>query len=127
MREKKIVLTNFTRSIYSESFCLRPDNENQLYEYCAKEKPSPILTRGSGLSYSDCCLIKNGIIIDTSRLNHFLSFDKPSGIVVCQPGITFKELLTLDAEFIPPVLPGTLHATVAGGIANDIHGKNNPS
>lgn len=126
MRTKKIVLTNFSRAIESQSSCLRPDNEHQLTDYLAEKKPQRILTRGSGLSYSDCCLNKEGLIINTQQLNHFISFDKASGIVVCQGGVTFHDLLYLNAEFIPPVLPGTLHATLAGGIANDIHGKNNP-
>jgi decaprenylphospho-beta-D-ribofuranose 2-oxidase len=126
MRTKKIVLTNFSRAIESQSFCLRPDNEHQLTEYLAQKKPQRILTRGSGLSYSDCCLNKDGLVINTQQFNHFISFDKASGIVVCQGGVTFHDLLYLDADFIPPVLPGTLHATLAGGIANDVHGKNNP-
>ena len=29
------------------------------------------------------------------------------------------------SRFIPPVIPGTLNATIAGGVAHDVHGKNN--
>nr|WP_241480535.1 FAD-binding oxidoreductase [Legionella norrlandica] len=47
-------------------------------------------------------------------------------MVVCQGGTPLKDLFLLHDEFIPPVLPGTVFATVAGGIANDVHGKNNP-
>jgi decaprenylphospho-beta-D-ribofuranose 2-oxidase len=126
MHTKKIVLTNFSRAVASPSFCIRPDNEHQLIEHLSQQKPQRILTRGSGLSYSDCCLNTNHLVINTQHLNHFISFDKTSGIVVCQAGVTFYDLLHLDPEFIPPVLPGTLHATLAGGIANDVHGKNNP-
>jgi hypothetical protein len=43
----------------------------------------------------------------------------------CQPGVTFKSLFSVHPDFIPPVIPGTVHATLAGGIAHDVHGKNN--
>lgn len=125
MRIKKLTLTNFSRSAHIESLCIRPDNEQELISYLTQQKPKQILTRGSGLSYSDCCLNQQGLLIDTQRFNHLISFDRASGIVVCQGGVTFHDLLYLDPEFMPPVIPGTLHATLAGGIANDIHGKNN--
>ena len=111
--------------MYSESLCLRPDNEQQLFDYINHNKPVDMLTRGAGLSYNDSCLNKDRLVIDTNRFNHLISFDSSSGIVQCQGGVTFKDLFLLHPDFIPPVIPGTLHATVAGGIAHDVHGKNN--
>lgn len=125
MRAKKSVLTNFSRSATSESMYIRPDKEQQLLDYMSEQKPTSILARGAGLSYSDCCLNHEGIVVDTQQFNHFIDFNEDSGIVLCQGGITFQELLHLHPEFLPPVVPGTLHATLAGGLANDIHGKNN--
>lgn len=125
MRTKKITLSNFSRSIYSESLCIRPDTEKELLNYLNTHQPTSLLARGTGLSYGDCCLNQQGLVINTDRFNHFIDFDPSSGLAICQAGITFYELLNLHPEFIPPVLPGTLHATVAGGFANDIHGKNN--
>lgn len=125
MRVKKITFTNFSHANYSESSCLRPDNERQLLEYLVKNKPSGMLARGSGLSYSDSCLNKNGLIIDMQRFNHLIEFDSTTGIAVCQGGVLINDLFLLHPEFIPAVIPGTVHATVAGGIAHDVHGKNN--
>lgn len=125
MRRKKIVLSNFSRSLQSESSCIRPDSEKQLNLYLSEQQPSNLLTRGSGLSYSDCCLNNDGLVIDIGRFNHFISFDSHTGELVCQAGVTFRDLLYLHSDYIPPVLPGTLHATLGGGLANDIHGKNN--
>lgn len=125
MLTKKTNLTNFTRAVYSQSDSIRPDTEQQLIEYMRTQNSRKSLTRGAGLSYSDCCLHQDGLIIDSSRLNHLMHFDVASGIVTCQPAVTFKDLLLLHQEYIPPVIPGTLKATIAGGIANDIHGKNN--
>ena len=83
------------------------------------------LTRGAGLSYNDSCQNNYSHIINTQRLNHLISFDEQTGILICQPGITFKDMFLVNTQYIPPVLPGSVHATIAGGIAHDVHGKNN--
>lgn len=125
MRSKITVLSNFSRARHSESQYIRPANEQELIDYVVQHHPDMLLARGSGLSYSDSCLNQDGVVIDTSRFNHFLEFDADTGIVICQGGVTFKELFLLDSQFIPPVVPGTQHATIAGSIAHDVHGKNN--
>lgn len=125
MHSKKILFSNFSRAIFSQASCIRPDNEQELTDYRTHHPQQSILARGAGLSYNDSCFNTNGIIIDNSRFNHFLDFDEATGIVVCQGAVTFKDLFLLHPDFIPPVIPGTLHATVAGGAAHDVHGKNN--
>ncbi|MGQ3888888.1 FAD-binding oxidoreductase [Legionella sp. CNM-1927-20] len=127
MRSKKMPFSNFTRAVLSSSECYRPEKETQLAALFKhiQNTDKTLLARGKGLSYSDCCLNQNGIIIDTSRFNHFLSFDKDQETIICQSAITFAELLSIHPSYIPPVIPGTLHATLGGGIANDVHGKNN--
>lgn len=124
MHKKSCHLSNFAKNLHTRSICVRPDNEEQLNDFLAENK-SKILARGHGLSYNDSCLFHQGTILDTSRLNHFFSFDPQTGVVVCQGGVTFADLFLLDREFVPPVLPGTVHATLAGAIAHDVHGKNN--
>ncbi|MCW8410294.1 FAD-binding oxidoreductase [Legionella sp. PATHC035] len=118
-------LTNYSRARISQSFCLRPDNEEQLADYLTQNPQQNILVRGSGLSYNDSCFNTDGMIIDTERLNHFIDFNPETGIVVCEGGVSLQDLFLVHPDFIPPVLPGTVHATVAGGIAHDVHGKNN--
>lgn len=117
---KKSVLSHFSNAQSSESLCSRPENEQSILDY-----PTPNLARGAGLSYSDCCFNSNAYIIDTTNLNHLIHFDRSNQILECQAAVRFADLFKLDSEFIPPVVPGTLHATIAGGIANDVHGKNN--
>ncbi|STY28994.1 oxidoreductase [Legionella wadsworthii] len=125
MRSKRRTLTNFSNARSSQSFCVRPDNEEQLTDYLAHYSQKNLLVRGSGLSYNDSCFNTDGVIINTERLNHFIHFDDESGIVICQGGVTLKDLFLVHPDFIPPVIPGTVHATVAGCIAHDVHGKNN--
>ncbi|HBI21504.1 MAG TPA: L-gululonolactone oxidase, partial [Legionella sp.] len=125
MQHKIQSFSNFTRAIHTRSKRVRPDHEEQLQAIATRAHERGLLARGNGLSYSDCCVLNQGTLIDTSRLNHLISFDPHSGIAVCQGSVTFADLFLIDAHFIPPVLPGTLYATLAGGLANDIHGKNN--
>lgn len=126
MQRKTKSFSNFSRAVHTTAHSFRPDNEGQLHQILTENHDNELLARGNGLSYSDCCVKNKGTIIETSRLNHMLSFDTTTGVAVCQGAVTFSDLFLLDPKFIPPVLPGTLHATVAGGVANDIHGKNNP-
>lgn len=126
MRSKKSVLSNFTRAIHSESLCIRPNTESELLDYLERNTPNAILARGAGLSYSDSCFNTNHLVIDTQLLNHFIDFNEETGVVICQGGVPLADLFILHPSFIPPVVPGTIHATIASCIAHDVHGKNNP-
>jgi decaprenylphospho-beta-D-ribofuranose 2-oxidase len=126
MRTKPSKFSNFSRTLHTAADSIRPEDETQIQTIFLKKSNNYLLARGSGLSYSDCCVNNNEVIVDTCRLNHILSFDSTTGIAVCQSAVVFADLLALDSRFIPPILPGTLYATLAGGVANDVHGKNNP-
>jgi len=84
------------------------------------------LAYGKGRSYGDSCLNQNGILISTSGLNHILNFDMDSGVIRCESGVTFDDLLSVIVPngWFLPVTPGTRFVTVAGALANDVHGKN---
>ena len=86
----------------------------------------PILPYGLGRSYGDSCLNDGGVLLDTTRLDRFISFDRQQGLLRCEAGVTVEQivnLLVLQGWFLP-VTPGTKYVTVGGAIANDIHGKN---
>lgn len=85
-----------------------------------------ILPRGLGRSYGDTCLNDHGLLLGTSRLNHFISLDESNGIIRCEAGVSFDQILqlTVPKGWFLPVTPGTKFVTVAGAIANDVHGKN---
>lgn len=93
------------------------------------EIEAPMLCYGLGRSYGDVCLNENGTLIDTSHLSRFMSFDEQSGILRCESGVTFAEILSVFASrgWFPPVTPGTKFVTIGGAIANDVHGKNHHS
>jgi FAD/FMN-containing dehydrogenase len=85
-----------------------------------------VLPYAYGRSYGDSCLNDDGTLLDVSGLNRFIAFDAESGLLRCEAGVMLADILT---AFVPrgwflPVSPGTKFVSVAGAIANDIHGKN---
>jgi FAD/FMN-containing dehydrogenase len=86
----------------------------------------PVLTFGLGRSYGDSCLNDGGHLIDTSHLDRFISFDSGSGLFACEAGVSLAGILAfiLPHGWFLPVTPGTKFVTVAGAVANDVHGKN---
>tara|TARA_B100001250_G_scaffold249196_1_gene214213 strand:- start:1722 stop:3017 length:1296 start_codon:yes stop_codon:yes gene_type:complete len=84
------------------------------------------ITYGLGKSYGDVCLNENENLIINNKLNKIIHFDKEEGVIDCESGVSFEEILNLivkDGWFLP-VVPGTRYITLGGAIANDIHGKN---
>jgi FAD/FMN-containing dehydrogenase len=88
--------------------------------------PGTLLPFGYGRSYGDSCLNDNGTLLLARGLNRYISFDEKQGLLRCEAGVRFDELLEI---FVPrgwflPTTPGTKFVSVGGAIANDVHGKN---
>lgn len=85
------------------------------------------IARGLGRSYGDSSLATH--ILSTLAHNRFLAFDTEQGILSCQAGVSFAEILDLIVPkgWFLPVTPGTKFVTVGGAIGSDIHGKNHHS
>src|SRR5688572_28568573 len=60
-----------------------------------RTSPRPLLAYGNGRSYGDVCLNERGYLIDTRGLDRILSFDADSGVVLCEAGVTFDQILRL--------------------------------
>jgi FAD/FMN-containing dehydrogenase len=84
------------------------------------------LPYGLGRSYGDSCLNDGRSLLDCSHLDRILAFDKETGRIRCEAGISLAELLKyiVPAGWFLPVTPGTKFVTLGGAIANDVHGKN---
>ena len=85
-----------------------------------------MIARGLGRSYGDSATLEHGAVVLGSRLNRMLAFDTERGLLTCEAGVSFADVLS---TFVPrgyflPVTPGTKFVTVGGAIAADIHGKN---
>ncbi|MCA9118250.1 MAG: FAD-binding oxidoreductase [Planctomycetaceae bacterium] len=90
---------------------------------------SNCIARGLGRSYGDSSLNEQGSVLIQTGLNRLLGFDRETGLVTCEAGVSFDELIQI---FLPrgwflPTTPGTRFVTVGGAIAADVHGKNHHS
>ena len=81
---------------------------------------------GNGRSYGDVGLAESGTVTSCVGLDRVLGFDISRGVLRCEAGLTLGEILALvlPRGWCLPVMPGTQFVTVAGAIANDVHGKN---
>ncbi len=123
MRWKTADYTGWGRVHRASGQLARPERESTL-EALVAEEPSPAI--GMCRSYGDTCLNDGGRAIDMTRMDRVLAFDAETGVIEVEGGCQIGELARLFAPqgWLPAVMPGTGFATVAGCIANDVHGKN---
>ena len=100
-------------------------SELDAHDTCYKSAKS-WLPYGCGSSYGDVCLNDHGVLLDSQKLDRFLSFDPTTGLLRCQSGVTLRAInqIFVNQGWFLPVTPGTQNVTVGGAIANDVHGKN---
>jgi decaprenylphospho-beta-D-ribofuranose 2-oxidase len=92
---------------------------------CAKSITGNVLiARGLGRSYGDSSL--NSMILECSRFDHFIFFDRDIGIISCEAGASIRDILdvVVPLGWFMSVTPGTSYVTIGGAIASDVHGKN---
>ncbi len=89
-----------------------------------KNTGSPLIARGNGRCYGDASLANE--VVSTLKHKNILFFDPEMGIITCESGILFKDLLDflLPKGWFLPVTPGTKYITLGGAVASDVHGKN---
>lgn len=117
-------LTGWGRVLKAQCLAARPERQSELASSFLAD--GSLLAFGAGRSYGDVALNSGGRAVITTRLNRLLAFDPQTGVLVAEPGVTFGDLFAtfLPLGFAPPVAPGTGFATLGGGVANDVHGKN---
>ena len=84
------------------------------------------IIHGNGRSYSHCCLNDDKPLLSIRKINKVILFNKNTGELRAQAGITIKEIHDLVKEYfwVVNISPGTQYVTLGGCVANDIHGKN---
>ena len=103
---------------------LAPESTSALTSLVAPRAQGTI-ARGLGRSYGDPAINEGGRVLELGRLDRYLDFDEPSGVLRCESGISLAQIIADFAPrgFFPAVTPGTKFVTVGGCIANDVHGK----
>ncbi len=105
-----------------EANVVYPKNVEQIL---IEMKNSDLIARGNGRSYGDSSINKKNTI-NMKYLNHIISFDDISGVLVVETGILLNDIIKifLPKGWFPYVTPGSKFVTVGGLIAADVHGKN---
>lgn len=109
--------------------------ETRLAECTAQIMENPgvleggFIPRGSGCSFGDASYIKGGHTLQTKPLTGISDFDTERGEVTAGAGVVIRDLADhVEAEgWMLPTAGGTGWVTVGGGVASDIHGKNDPA
>lgn len=104
----------------------RPSRRAELTSLLDTEEKRPFIARGLGRSYGDAAVNSRGGVFDLSQFNCMIHFDPETAVLECEGGVSLAEILDafVPRGFFLPVTPGTKFVTVAGAIANDVHGKN---
>jgi len=122
------VLDGFGASVRAVSRYARPESPEALAVLLrrAAAEAMPVVLRGSGRSYGDASLNAGKLAIDMRGLSRVLSWDRDQGIAELQAGATIGDLWrhALPDGWWPTVVPGTMHPTMGGCVAMNIHGKN---
>lgn len=107
----------------------RPASEQEAWAClkAATEANVSVCPAGLGRSYGDSAQpARHGWAISSRRLDHFLHFDRETGVLRAEAGVSLDQLLrvSVPAGWFLPVSPGSKYVTLAGAVANDVHGKN---
>lgn len=94
----------------------------------ARDSTYATLFRGLGRSYGDSAVPArdHDLIVATPPSDRILSFDRATGLIRAEAGLSLKALndLFLPQGWFVPVSPGTQFVTLGGMVAADVHGKN---
>lgn len=121
-------LSGWGMSNFCTALSYRPRDASEVAEAIADatRRDLTVVHRGSGISYGDASLNEGGAVIHTTALRGILSFDAEHGTVRAEAGVTIAQLWrhVLPRGWWPPIVPGTMHVTIGGAAAMNIHGKN---
>ena len=119
----------FGMSVGGPAKVLRPQSVEQVADAFAEVQRlgEPLALRGAGCSYGDASTNNHGHVLDLTHMNRILSFDSQTGVAVCEPGVTVRDLWrrAIGHGYWPRVVSGTMQVTMGGAAAMNIHGKNN--
>lgn len=121
-------LSGWGRHPVQQGRVYRPESRAEAAEVLRDGGERSFVPRGLGRSYGDAALNDGGGVLLGVRLNRFLDWDAEAGIVECEAGVSFDDLLRvlLGRGWFPAVTPGTRFVTMGGAVACDVHGKNHP-
>lgn len=119
----------FGMAVGGPASVLRPRTAEQIADAFdeARRAGRPLALRGAGKSYGDASTSVGGRVLDLTAMNRILEFDPATGVAVCEPGVTVRDLWrrAIGFAYWPKVVSGTMAVSMGGAAAMNIHGKNN--
>jgi FAD/FMN-containing dehydrogenase len=119
------------RVVRARHHVVRPRYEDELGAALSRAAADgrTALPVGLGRSYGDSNLNPDGALIDLSALDRIIAFDATTGVLRVEAGASLSEILRfcVPRGWFLPTTPGTRFVTIAGAVANDVHGKNHQS
>jgi len=116
-------------AVASVSHVYQPENVEGIRRVfdLARQTNKKVCLRGGGNSYGDAAILRDGIVLDLTRMDRIVAWDSDSGIIDVEPGVTIQKLwkAIIADGWWPPVVSGTMFTTIGGCAAMNIHGKNN--
>jgi FAD/FMN-containing dehydrogenase len=124
--QRRTDVLSWGRVVRSPQTIAMPRFRDEIAGTLTSEVPGGLLAIGQRRSYGDCIFNTGGHLIDMRGLDRFLAFDRDSGLLRAEAGVTLGQIMRLavPAGFFPAVTPGTRQVSLGGAIANDVHGKN---
>lgn len=127
--EKLDRVENYGHSRQTIGYVYRPTQVEQIEEVfdLARRSGLSVALRGAGRSYGDAATNAGQIVLDLQRMNRILEWNRETGVIKVEPGVTIEQLwkYVLEDGYWPPVTSGTMFPTIAGALGHNIHGKNN--
>src|SRR5262245_65676981 len=71
----------------------RPARLRELTDCLREEAPRGLIARGLGRSYGDSAILAGGKVVLTERMNRMLAFDPQQGMLTCEAGVSFADIL----------------------------------
>lgn len=121
-------ISSWSNTNFSYSFVAFPETVEAVRSLIKEALLSgkKIIGRGAGRSYGDQSLNDKHIVVDMTKMDQILKWDKSSGLLRVQAGATYEHILgnCIKDGWILAVIPGTRYVTMGGALSNNVHGKN---
>ncbi|MGV3615901.1 MAG: FAD-binding protein [Fimbriimonas sp.] len=127
--DRIVRLAGYGMRSHADGYLFRPTHPDEIRHVfeLARQTGRQVVLRGAGRSYGDANIGRECLIVDITRMNRILAWDRKTGLIDCEAGVTIEDLwrYTIEDGYWPPVVSGTMYPTLAGALAMNIHGKNN--
>ena len=119
-------LSGWNKYKYYSCNSFQPTDINDLRLFLKQlKKDTKIIVRALGGSSGDQAVNMDGVVIDFLKINKILEYNPINKSIIVEGGVKLSSILkkSLKDNLIIEAVPGSLEISVAGAIANNVHGK----